>query len=292
MSDRATEILDPELLRQVRTKVCDALSITSVDDYDVSDLETNVKSRDILVRIFSLQYIEDHGWKSAVDDEKAQATIVKTIVDAMKWRKTIGVTRLTLSDFSPEFFTRGYFRVGESGDTVTIVMDFGRHKKISAQVSSMEMAFFLVFTERFTMEQFAKGRRVVVIFDHTNYSLTNMDGSFMLDFFSLISAYYPSVISQTLAYELPWYLKPVVSMAKAILPKRMTKSFDTVDRRSILAVLEKDQVPKWMGGDCDCKVLSVESTKDLKEVASAYGVTEADLNKLTEYYTATASLSD
>lgn len=292
MSSHVSKRVNPEFVNRIRTKVSEAVSLLPSDDYDPLDLEVNIMSRDTLILMFAVQYMDDHGIKSLNEnplEEKVIERVTSNVVGALKWRKSIGVTQLSLSDFSTEFFSRAFYKMATSGtnnDKVTIVMDFGRHKKISAAINRMEMAYFFVFTERVTLEHFHAGRDVTVIFDHTNYSLANMDSAFMLEFFSLISSYYPTIIARTLAYELPWYMKPVVTMARAILPSRITNSFDVVDRKSITQKLDKEQVPVWMGGVCDCKPLTVSPTKELKEVAVRYGVTETDLQKLVEYYNA------
>jgi hypothetical protein len=294
MSTTVRERVGDDLIRRLRQKVCEAVAQTPFDDYDAQDLEVNIKSSDTLILMFAGQYMDDHGIKSLNSEEPVEDKVVERIknlvTDALKWRKQQDVANLTLSDFSSEFFSRGFYRIGISGpndDKVTIVMDFGKHKKISSAVNRMEMAYFFVFTERITKEHFSAGRDVTVIFDHTNYGLANMDASFMIDFFSLISSYYPTIIARTIAYELPWYLKPVVTMAQAVLPSRITKDFAVVDRNSIKQKLDKEQIPVWMGGECECNLLTVSTTKELHEVAARYGVTDSDLQKLNDYYSKT-----
>ena len=295
MSAEAQQRVTPAFVKRIQQKVIQAVAQLPSDDYDPLDLDVNIKSRDTLILMFAIQYMDDHGIRSMnnnPEEEKVTDRVSSLITGAMKWRKSTGVTYLTLNDFSPEFFSHGFYKVGTSGanqEKVTIVMDFGRHKKMSAAISKMEMAYFFVFTERVTKEHFHAGRDVTVIFDHTNYSLANMDSSFLLEFFSLISSYYPTIIARTLAYDLPWYMKPVVTMARAVLPSRITNSFSVVDRKSIMQKLEKEQVPVWMGGECDCKLLTVSPTKELTEVAARYGVTETDLLKLAEYYNSSSS---
>lgn len=290
MLSDAQKRVSPDFISRIREKVIETVAQLSADDYDLLDVDVKIKSRDILILMFAIQYMDDHGIKSLIDGTEGNKVIDRVtsiITGALKWRKQAGVSRLTLNDFSDEFYSNGFYKVATSGannDNVTIVMDFGRHKKISAAINKMEMAFFFVFTERVTLEHFATGRDVTVIFDHTNYSLSNMDSSFMIEFFSLISSYYPTIIDRTLAYEMPWYMKPVVTMARAVLPSRIMNAFSVVDRNSIQQKLNKQQVPTWMGGDCDCKLLAISPTKELKEVADKYGVTETDLQKLAAYY--------
>lgn len=290
MSDKATARLNPAFIRRVRDKVSELVSLLPLDEYDSNDFQKNILDRDLLIVIFGVQYLDDHGIESLKDEDEDTKAVEKTtkhMVNSLKWRKTMAIPRLTLSDFSLEFSTQEFFKIavtGANNDKVTIVMDFGRHKRISTEANAMETAFFFVFTECVTLEHFNSGREVTVIFDHKNFSLSNMDSSFMLDFFSLMSTHYPTIVSKTLANDMPWYMKPVVSVARAVLPARITSSFSVVDGKSIFQFLDKEQVPVWMGGECDCQPIAMTGTKDLKEVTERYGVSESDVTRLKEYY--------
>lgn len=294
MSVRAIDRLTAEIIGQVRDKVSELVAALPAEDYDAPYFQKNVIDRDVLIRMFTIQYLDDHCITNLKKEESIDARMIdkaaKNLVNSLKWRKEMGISRHTLSDFATEINAQGFFKVGISGekqDKVTIVMDFGRHKRISSEINVMETAFFYVFTESVTIEHFDAGREVTVIFDHTNFTLMNLDSSFMLDFFSLFSTHYPTIVFKTLAYDMPWYMKPVVSVARTVLPSRITSNFFVVDSRSILQYLEKEQVPVWMGGECDCQLQEIAAAQELKETADRYGVRESDFKKLKEYYAST-----
>ena len=283
--------LSDELIANIRKKVVEGLEKLDKSYYDADDLEKNVLSSDLLIVMFATQYLDDHGIKkvekSHEDDSKLLDKISTAIVDALTWRKSVGVTHLTLNDFPSEYHSQGYFKIGLSGqenEKVTIVQDFGRHRKLNGLLNKIEMIYYFVYTERVTLEHFRAGKEISILFDHVNFSLGNVDPSFMLEFFSLASTYYPSIYTRLVAFEVPWYVKPVVTMARAILPSRITSIFTVEDRKSLPQLMQPSEIPVWMAGENKCNLLTVSPSGTFAEISRRYNVSEADVKRLEAFF--------
>lgn len=256
--------------------------------FDVEDVVKNVQADDTLILLFCFQYLDDHAKENNNTVEKMTEKIAKSLLETMKWRKSSGISRFVYADFPEEMFSRGHIKVGKNrhNDTVLLVLDHSLHTKVNSVLSKLLVDFLLFFTEKVTSDFIRKGYDVVIIFDYSKASYSNLDPSMLLHFLTTVTTHYPSITKFSYAYALPWYTNALVKMLMRILPTRATSKFSATDKESILKEIAIQLIPDYMGGQNQMENVFLSQTPEVrfKDFQERLGVSESDIKKLLETY--------
>lgn len=288
MSSESRNRIPKEIVNKVRNEVWQSVKLHQ-SVYDVDDVIKNVQTDDSLIVLFCLQYLDDYVKNdSSINESKMVEKVTKSLLDTLSWRRSSGLSRYSYSDFPEEYYSRAHITVGRNKiqDTVLLVLDHSRHQKVNNALSQLLKDFLLFFTEKVTLDFIRQGYDVVIIFDYSKASYSNLDPSLLIDFLTTVTTHYPSITKFSYAFALPWYTNAVVKMLMKILPTRVTSKFKVLDKQDIFKELPIELIPEYIGGQNVMENVFPSLTPEvtLTDFKEKLAISEQDLSKQIRIY--------
>ena len=288
MSNESRNRIPKEIVNKVRNEIWQIVKLDQ-SVYDVDDVIKNVQTDDSLLILFCLQYLDDNVKNdSRINEDKMVEKVTKNLLETLRWRHSSGLSRYSYSDFPSEYYSRAHITVGRNRmkDTVLMVLDHSRHEKVNNVLSQLLKDFLMFFTEKVTLDFIRQGYDVVIIFDYSKASYSNLDPSFLIDFTKTVTTHYPSVTKFSYAFALPWYTNAVVKMLMKILPTRVTSKFKVLDKEDIFKELPIELIPEYMGGQNVMENVFPSLTPEvtLADLKEKLAISEQDVSKQIRIY--------
>lgn len=246
---------------------------TNHDQYDEEDVN-DVRNKDHTVRRYLISR------KSDVDEA------LKMLVNAMKWRKTIGVKKLSEKDFPREYFQIGsVFTYGQDlNGAQMIILRVKVNKKISEWTDSLKkLIVFLIEKEDLRYET-KDNTGVCIVFDCNGAGITNVDIDLLSFIVSTLRDNYPTLLKSVLVNELPWVLQYVFRLVQTWLPKEHQKLLHLVNKKEIKDYVAEQELPDFMDGSNELSYRTVpKNSPSAQELADRIGLKKKDVDKLLNH---------
>jgi len=211
---------------------------------------------------------------------------LKSLLTAMKWRKSLGVNGLTGDSFPREFyqmgglFAYGYNRNGAQ----LIVFRVRQNKKLNVWTELLKKYIvYLIETEsrRFANDQ-SKG--VCVVFDCNGAGISNVDIDLLSFIVGTFRDYYPGLLDSVVINELPFLLKYVFQLVLSWLPREHRELLHSVSKDDINQYIAAEELPDFMGGTNLLSYRNVPKTAPtVQELALQSGISQKDVDKLVKH---------
>lgn len=209
-------------------------------------------------------------------DEKA----LKQMINAFKWRKSFGINDRNVDDLPMEFAkSAAMFPLGtDYKGRMVLYIRVKVYRKI--QVLNIYFQQFVAGIID-VVDQKSGSNGYVMVFDVSGMSWINIDLEFLQFMIQLIQTYYPYGLRYTICHNVPRVLRPIWTMAKMFIgPAEKTLRF--TDGDEIKKYISPENLPRYLGGECDFDFTNFEETKNclsVKELAKKYGFTDDDVER-------------
>lgn len=191
---------------------------------------------------------------------------------ALRFRHESLATSIRREDFPAEFYQVGGL-FGYEPDRKGNRMLYIRvkvHKKIP-EISLVLQAYLYYNIQR--LDEEAGGKGISIVIDCTGGGLPNADMDMLLFLVSTLVNYFPKGLSYLLVHNLPWILKPFWHIAKAWIPEEHRQLIKFSNCRTIYEYIDKENLPDFMGGECQRDYRQVpDNCTSLEEAAKLWGV--------------------
>jgi len=246
---------------------------TSHEDYDESDIDS-VRNNDAILH----QYLEAKN--SNIDES------LKTLVTAMKWRKTFGVNHLNAASFPREYYQMGsLFTYGFNlKGAQMIVFRVKNNKKIKFW-SDMLKKYIVYLIEKESL-RFADhlNQGVCVVFDCNGAGISNVDIDLLSFIVQTFRDYYPTLLESVVIYELPFILKYVFQLVQSWLPKEHRELLHLVTKDDIHQYIANEELPDFMDGTNPLSYRSCpKSAPTAQELGNSLGISQKETDKLVKH---------
>jgi len=167
----------------------------------------------------------------------------------LKWRKSIGLTKLVDSDFPIEFYSLGAlfeYPADKNGNPCLYI----RVKFVKRIPELMEILKLFFLHRMNKIDEQSQGFGWVLIFDFTGATITNCDFELVNFLINAMCEYFPCGVDYILTYELPWILNAVWKIIRACIPEHSKNLVKCCDRKSIREHIDEENLPDFMAGSC------------------------------------------
>lgn len=256
--------------------------------FDDKDL-LHIRETDTLITRFVLEYFEDHPYDdSQCDEEKIANTLAPGIVDTLKWRKEMNINKMKDSDCPIEFYTSGLFGFGEDGDGRMVVYCNGKKaRKFPHSFVPIILRFGAHEAEKRIVELFGDPMnpknpplKPGVVCDCGGVSISQVDINLALSLIPLIK-HYPYTFEYVWCYDLPWLVRPFFNLILKVLPNRIVKRVQQMDKKSAFNEMGAEGIPKFMGGKAPNPRIEIPpGVSTIREVGLRHGISEKDIKAM------------
>ncbi|XP_054163259.1 motile sperm domain-containing protein 2-like [Oppia nitens] len=244
MSSKTFEILDTysnslvvpkDLIEDLRQKIVERFA-ANPDLYYTKDIE-KLKTNDWSVRRFLYEH------KSKPDVSKALESMDK----ALKWRKSFGVHELKDNEFTREgYLSAGAFVYGTDRNGSPILILRGKvSRKIKVWVKTAHQ--FLVYLFEYVDQNF-EGKGLTLLIDCRDSGIKNADMDTLKFIHSVLTDYYPGLVSSSMVYKMPIVLEAIYKMCRSWLSDEQTKYIYIVGKKTIQQYVAPEQLPDILLG--------------------------------------------
>ena len=270
------------MIEQVRLRVLQLVSEQPAHLFDDQDVDSHIRSRDGLIRMFVEQFVED---RKSHDVE----AISQRMIETLKWRKSSGLTTLKESDFPLEFWTRNHFQIFEDDDILIGVYDLSSFKKISSKWNDVMQQFYQYVHNRYCLEAVHAGKRVIMITDGSKALVENVNTKLDANNMSTLDTHFPCMSDKIGIFGVSWVISCMgAPFIKFCLPYSMKKRFKIYTGDTIKEVFDPDHLPIQFGGKLALQPLidvhEVKGLKTLREYGEDHGFQEWEMDRMIQYY--------
>jgi hypothetical protein len=260
------------LIEELRTRFL-AESSTNHDLYYEEDVN-DIRTKDWAVR----RYLQSR--KCDVDEA------LKMMINAMKWRKTIGINKLNENSFPREYYQiGGVFTYGKDlNGAQMIILRVKVNKKISEWTELLKKYIVFLFEKEDHRYAAHENNGVTIVFDCNGAGITNVDIDLLSFIVSVMRDYYPRLLSSVLINELPWVLQYVFKLVQTWLPKEQQKLLHLISKNELHNFVATEELPDFMGGTNELSYRSVpKNAPTAQEIADKIGLKKKDVDKLLNH---------
>ena len=260
-------------VQEIRSQVLQLISSCGeevpFEEPDIGKIKNS--SDDWIIRRFLLEAQE-----ARVKDDVSSA--YQSLVQCLKWRKSVGIS--CINQKVPRELLSTNRIITDHKDKVI----YFRSRKLKVIPGWIEAEKLLVIYCLETLDQFCPEGNARMVFDLTGATLDNMDINMPRILLDLYLNYYPGLVSSIWYYNMPWYVRPVVSVMTALIPERHSKKVQRLDCKSVLQHASPQQLPDFMGGQKKLENPVPEDTTNVMQYAHKHGIknTEQMVNYLNQ----------
>lgn len=202
---------------------------------------------------------------------------VSALVKHLKWRKTMSVSSLKLTDFPAEFYRSGELHqyVRDQNNIATIYCRVKLHKPLT-EFNPLIKKFLVLMMEKAEEEIRAGSNGFALIYDCEGGSIFNNNMDLLSFLITTFFENYPCSLKYIGLVDLPWVLCAIYNICKNLLPETYRKLFVLLDRKSIHDHIGTSYLPNYLGGKCNipyrmCPIgcLSLEKIAENESIKSS-----------------------
>ena len=286
---------DPEtrkhVLLYIRDKVLKEIATISEDVY-LKDVESFKKSNEMIAR-FLFDYSGAHAKKSM---EETCDQVSRNIIEALKWRKSIGLNDMQDTDF-PTIFSEVHYKynycyIGHDGRLYTY-SGSKRAEKLGEWIPLFEK--FAYYEMNRVINHFAElSDEGVVDFNPISIldvsqarpsDVTKIDISLALSLKEKLSNHFPGLTTEVWIIGLPWFLKSLFCFVMRLLPLHHQRKVKIMDLDSAVKAVGIENLPKEIGGRYEGEKLvwNHETNVSMEEIGKKNGISDKEVLRIKLY---------
>lgn len=131
------------------------------------------------------------------------------------------------------------------------------------------------------IDQMSGERGYVVVMDVTGAGLKNVDLGMARFLIKIMRKYFPESLKCVIVYNMPLILRGVMPIVKFMLGEKYANMLKTANGEEIFNFIDRENVPKYLGGNCDKDF--TEPPKECKskaeDLAHLYGMSSEAVRK-------------
>lgn len=207
------------------------------------------------------------------------STIVKSIIECLKWRNEIGINDVKAINFPKEFYDTALFSMGPLDDASMMLYLTGRRFKRMDGFADLWIDFFLYCYET-QYDTLKEGIKLIVMVDVSEVGVSGVDLPLFFKLMTIVLKYYPSLVTKVFILEMSWIFKPIVKVIFAVLPKKFSNMVEFVWMDDLKTKVGYDKIPDFMGGQVKTyRIQPPPNCVSLEEIARSKGLTENQITK-------------
>jgi len=189
------------------------------------------------------------------------------------------------SDCPIEVYNCGLFGFGEDGQGRKVIYCNGKKaRKFPSSFVPIILRFANYETEKMIVELFGDPMnpknpplKPGIVCDCGGVSISQIDINLSLSLIPLIK-HYPYTFEYVWCYDLPWMVRPFFNLALKILPTRLVKRVQQMDKKSAFNEMGEEGIPKFMGGKGPNPRMEVPpDASTIREIGLKNGISEKDI---------------
>lgn len=136
------------------------------------------------------------------------------------------------------------------------------------------------------IDQISGERGYVVVMDVSGAGLKNVDLGMARFLIKIIRKYFPESLKCVIVYNLPFILKGLIPIVKFMLGEKYAKMLKTANGEELFNYIDRENVPKYLGGNCtkDFTEPPEECKLKAEELAHLYDMSSDSVAKLVEKF--------
>lgn len=204
----------------------------------------------------------------------------------MAWRKEVGFEGATEQRFPIEFYQIGalFPYLTDREGTLLLYMRFKVYKRMDILDQAIKQ--FVVYNMDRLDSSARKERGWAVVFDTQGAGVSQIDFDMLVFLFKTVKQYYPWGMRYVCVYELPWILTGAWKITQRLLPQDATRLFRFCNRHNISELIDPQNLPDFMGGQCDKDYRLVpEGCRPAEQVAAdEMGLTAEQVKSVKKHF--------
>lgn len=267
----------PVTVSSIRESILYQLKYDKSMNYHRKDIE-KIQSNDRFIQ----RFIEDAWIGKNFNERITKEEVIGAIFKVLKWRQEFGINDFEPSDFPIEPFKCGLVRQGvlPSGDILFCII--GRKYQKVEDWTDIIISCIIWYYEQ--LEQtMIPGQKLALFFDITNCGLNQADSRLIFTGAPILINYYPGAISKVYFYQLPWLLKPFLSLFLSLLPPKFKQLVVTLSKKDAESILGLENVPDFLGGPVATSDLTLPNGMgNIDSVAASRGIRRGSIGKFRQ----------
>lgn len=204
----------------------------------------------------------------------------------MAWRKEVGFEGACDQRFPIEFYQIGalFPYLTDREGTLLLYMRFKVYRRIDVLDQAIKQ--FVVYNMDRLDSTARKERGWAVVFDTQGAGVAQIDFDMLVFLFKTVKQYYPWGMKYVCIYELPWILHGAWKITQRLLPQDATRLFKFCNKGNIEELIDPQNLPDFMGGECAEDYRSVPAgCRPAEEVASEeMGLTADQVKSVKKHF--------
>lgn len=265
-------------IEEVRKRVIAAINDDpeSSSKFHPSDIE-KVERNNSFVERFIAEFYDD----IYAEDEEVIEQSVNSLIECLLWRCREGINNLTSMNFPAEFYSAGIITLGKDHMGYPIIFIRGKFFRSNiAQWSQLLMTFTSYYYER--MDKKLNGNTAIIVLDMSGCGIRNFDLQHHLHLADLIGKYYPNSCTKLYINEVPWIMRPGLSILLKFAPLKYQEMVKFTNSRKLTRILGPENMPSFLGGSAKVELVVPSHVSSMEAVASKYGIPLDSVNSLRE----------
>jgi len=173
------------------------------------------------------------------------------LINCLKWRKENDIRNITLDNVKSEIIKGKVLVPGyDKEKRFLTIIRVSLHFPSTSDKETMEK-MVLFFMEICKSRLDPKTETFSLIFDLSNFSLSNMDYDLVRYLLKVFSDYYPESLGVCLVVNSPWIFKGCWLIVKPWLDPVTSKKIKFVSRNHLDQIIDKEMLPTFLGGEND-----------------------------------------
>ena len=239
-----TESMD-QAVADVRSRVQQMIAGQDQQLFDEQDIQRHVSSRKQvgLINLFCSRYASQHRGSYDVDH------ISKRLVETLKWRRSMGISRMQASDFPLEMWQQNPSFVYESDSQLIMIYIMRADARISDKWSELRGRLAYFIHEHWLLSATTSGKQVIVISDTSQNGLQT-DVRLHAKITRNIDQHFPGCVSKGAIYGLPWFLTSIASFfLRFTMPPAMSQVVRVYGKDTLHQLFSSPALmPSMLGG--------------------------------------------
>ena len=243
----------------------------------LEDYQTNNQSYDEC----DVQRVRDNDWtvlRFLKSNHMNEESALKSLTEAMQWRKTFGVNTTTDDYFPTDFYKIGgifEYQTDKEGLPLLYFRVCVHHKV--AELSEMIKQFFVHQVNK--IDSRSDGQWAVV-FDCSNGGLANVDMDFARFITQVMQCYFPKGYKYILIYEMPWIMAAFWKITRTWLSNEVKEQIKSATGLEIFDFIDAENVPQYIpGGKCQKSIHTIPEGVKAAELLPHITFTEEQMKR-------------
>lgn len=225
----------------------------NVHNFHIKDVE-RIKSDDMFFQRFINGAIFN-------DPDANVQNVIDLIFKVLSWRQEYKINDMSPTDLPVEIVKCGLLKqaILPNGD-IMICIIARRYRKVDEIMEKAILPGIFWYYEYCIVPNLKPDTRLHILFDGSGCGLNQADTILITAGVPILINYYPGLVSKCYIYNMPWILKPFITLFRPLIPKKFTNIGYIMNDKNMNDFMGSVGVPDILGGDIVTTDLYISDT--------------------------------